>query len=81
VDIPQAADANNAMFHGWITTSGDAVISTGVQTANTDYLARVQGTIRPSANGTLQLRYASEVSTTVGAVIRQQSFGVLKTIS
>jgi hypothetical protein len=78
--IPIAADGAGGEFQGWITTSGDAVIGTGVQTANTSYVAEVKGTIRPSANGNVQLQYGSELSTTLGVVIAQESYGVLSTI-
>lgn len=77
--IPIAADGAGGELQGWITSSGDSVIGTGVQTANTDYRAEIKGTILPSANGNLQVRYAGELSTTLGVVIKQQSFGVLTT--
>lgn len=60
--IPTAADGASAMWHGWLTSSGDAVTGSGVQAANTDYVALVWGILQPSANGTFQLQHASEVA-------------------
>lgn len=82
VACPAAADATSAMFFGWLTTSGDSVTSTGVQqTAGTGarYLATVEGFISPTANGTVQVQYASEVNNTTISVI-PGSFGMLWTI-
>jgi len=64
VDIPVAADGTAGTFHGWITSSGDSVIGTGVQAANTTYQGAVWGTIRPSANGTLQIQSGGEITVT-----------------
>lgn len=61
VNIPLAADGAGGMWHGWLTSSGDTVTSTGVQAANTDYVAVIEGILIPSANGTFQLQAASEV--------------------
>jgi hypothetical protein len=75
--IPLAADGTAGAFEGWITSSGDSVVSTGVPAASTTFLATIEGTIRPTANGTLQLWYASELSTNPGVLIMQQSVGVV----
>jgi len=64
VAIPIAADGTSAVLMGWLTSSGDSVIGTAVQAANTDYMAFVEGTIRVSVAGNLQLTYASENSGT-----------------
>jgi hypothetical protein len=77
VDIPVAADGTGADFTGWITSSGDSVVGTAVQAATTTYLARMEGTIRTSAPGTLQVQYAAEVSTAVGVIIVRESVGVM----
>lgn len=60
--IPAAADGVDGTVQGQITSSGDSVIGTGVEATGVAYLAKVYGTIIPSANGTLQLQHASEVS-------------------
>ena len=79
--IPIAADGAGGEFQGWITTSGDSVIGTGVETANTTYIGTMKGVIRPSANGTLQAQVGSEISTaTVGVLVKQESMGFLVTV-
>ena len=75
-NIPIAADGAGGLWQGWITTSGDAVVGTGVQAINTDYLAIVEGNILPSADGTLQLQFATEVAGSA-VTVRQGSCGVL----
>ena len=72
VFAPVAADGTAGGFHGWLTSSGDSVTATGVQAANTDYIATVEGVIVPSANGTVQLQHASEVAGS-GVTIRRGS--------
>jgi hypothetical protein len=80
--IPVAADGTAAMFSGWITSSGDAVTGTGVQAKDVDYVAKVYGVIRPSADGTLQVQAAAELTSTIaGIVVRQNSAGTLTTIA
>lgn len=74
-----AADGTAAAFFGRITTSGDAVTATGSEAANTTYLALIKGVLVPSADGTLQARYASEVSGST-VTIKQGSYGVLETL-
>jgi hypothetical protein len=78
--IPAAADGTSGMYHGWITTSGDSVVGTGVQAISTTYIAWIYGVIRPSANGTLQVQHGSEVSAQAIRV-KEQSIGKLTTIS
>ena len=61
--IPIAADAAGVGYmDGWITTSGDSVLGTGVQAATTDYVATIEGVLVPSANGTVQLQAATEIA-------------------
>lgn len=79
--IPIAADGAGGELQGWISSSGDSVIGTGVQTAAVDYRAEIRGTIRPSANGSLQVQFGCELSTTLGVVVKQESYGVLWTIA
>jgi hypothetical protein len=78
--IPVAADGTASDLKGWITSSGDSVIGTGAQATGTTYLATIEGTIRPSANGTLQVQYAGELSTTQGVTIQQESVGIMVTV-
>jgi len=76
--VPESADGTAAQTTGWITTSGDSVAGTSCPTINVPLIVEVNGTIRPSANGTLALGYAAELSTTTGVIIRQQSIGIIK---
>jgi len=62
VDGPIAADGANGFLQGTITSSGDGVTFTGVQAIGTAYLARIEGIIKPSASGTLQVQAATEVA-------------------
>jgi hypothetical protein len=75
--IPVAGDGAGGQLQGWITASNDAVIGTGVQAINTNYIAIVEGTILTGASGgTLQLRYGSEVAGS-GVTIKRASLGQL----
>lgn len=78
--IPVSADGTAAQHTGWITSSGDMVTGTSMPTVNVPLLVIIEGTIRPSANGTLDLGYASELSTTAGVVVRQESVGIIKNL-
>jgi len=75
--IPVAGDGVGGEFQGTITASNDAVIGSGVQTTNTDYVAVVEGLILPSTTGTLKLRYASELGS-ANIIIKQASFGTME---
>lgn len=67
--VPNAADAASAAWFGWGTSSGDKVQATGVQAANTDYLASLTGIARVGANaGNVQLQFCSEVGTSLVTV-------------
>lgn len=59
VSIPVAADGTAGALDGWITASGDSVSGTGVQATATDYLATIDGILQPTADGTLQLQWAT----------------------
>lgn len=72
-EIPMAADGVGGDMQGYITSSGDSVLTTAVAAANTDFIAVINGVIKPSANGTLQLQFASEVALS-NAVIRDGSY-------
>jgi hypothetical protein len=80
VRIPVAADATGGEFQGQLTSSGDAVIGTGVEATGTTYVATIDGVINASANGNLQLVYGSELTTGSGIVIKQGSHGILRTL-
>lgn len=55
-------DGTGTRFHGNITASGDVVTSTGVQTANTSFLAHLYAIVQPTANGNLIPQFRSEVN-------------------
>lgn len=77
VRTPIAADGAGGEWQGWGTTSGDAVTGTGVQAANTVYVAEVFGVLRTGAtSGTLQLQAATEVGNS-GITIKAYSGGTL----
>lgn len=77
VEIPVTADGTGGTHQGYLTFSGDAVIGTAVQAANTDYVAIVEGIIRVSIAGNLQLVFASENSGTT-VTIREGTSGQLQ---
>lgn len=68
--IPFAADGAGGIWHGFLTTSGDSVTSTGVPAINTDLLAVMDGLIVPSANGTVQVQHATEVAASAATIRR-----------
>jgi hypothetical protein len=70
------ASGAGGSFDTAITASGGHVIPAAVPAINTDYLAKVEGIIVPSANGTLQLQARTETGTTV-VTVRQGSCGFL----
>ena len=77
--IPAAADGVAGEFQGWGTTSGDVITATGVQAANTTYLATVEGVLRTgAAGGTLQLQVGTEVNASA-ITIKAYSGGTLLT--
>lgn len=63
-----ATDVSNNHFAGYITSSGDMVVPAQVPTAAQEYLFTVEGVIRPSASGAVQLQAATETGTTVVTV-------------
>ncbi len=76
VNAPNAADGTSAHFFGTINSSGDSVISTNVPVQSVDYACIIEGTILPSADGTLMVQYANEAA--AGTVqMMQGSIGVL----
>lgn len=79
VDIPIAADGAGGSMQGWLTTSGDSVLGTGVQAATTTYAATIRGMILPSASGTLQVQAATEVAASA-ITIKQGLHGIMRTV-
>jgi len=75
--IPIGADGAGAAMQGWISSSGDTVLGTAVEASGTNYLATIEGTILPSANGTLVPIFSAEIASTAGILIKQASAGVL----
>lgn len=73
VDTNAGADSTTGDYHGTLNTSGDAVISPGVEVANTDYIANLSGVLIASANGTFQLQQATEVAASA-VTVRQGSY-------
>jgi hypothetical protein len=79
IQIPQAADATNAMFNGWGTSLDDPVQAATVQAPNATYVARIHGVIRTGASGgTLLPRFRSELNGTAVRVMTY-SWGSLST--
>lgn len=79
VDIPIAADGTAGTLHGWLTSSGDSVLGSGVQAAATTYAATIRGFVLPSATGTLQVQAATEVASSA-ITIKQGSHGIMRTV-
>jgi hypothetical protein len=80
VDVPTAAaDGTDTIFSGYGTAFGDEVIGSGMQAANTTYVARIHGVIRTGGTaGNLTPRFRSEVNTSTVRVM-QYSWGALYT--
>lgn len=77
--IPVSVAGANSEFQGSITTSGEAVIGTGVIASVTAFVAVIDGMITPSASGNLQCQFGSE--TVAGTVtLVAGSSGLLQTI-
>ena len=56
------AAATLAEIRGNISTTGDSVMTTTTPVASTKYFAKIEGIFAPTANGTLQATYATEVA-------------------
>jgi hypothetical protein len=74
-NIPIALDGTAAMLHGTLSSSGDSVVGTGIGVVNTDHLAVINGLFVPTANGTVQVQHASEVS---GSAVTVRAGSVLQ---
>lgn len=77
--VSTAAGGTANVYADWATTSGDAVTGTGTPAANVDHFATLEGLIVPSADGTLALQHASEVTTT-GVTVRSGTMGRLEVV-
>jgi hypothetical protein len=76
-NIPVAADGTGGMYAGWGTTWDDTVNGTGVQTANTTYVARIHGVVQTNAaGGTLRPRFRTETNGT-NVTIKTGSWGAI----
>jgi len=74
-----AGDPGSGLYSDWGTASNDEIVSTGVQAANTTYVARIHGVIRTGASGgTLRPRFRSEVNGS-SVAIQTYSWGALYT--
>jgi len=80
VSIQFAADGASAMWTGAVTSSNDPVTATDLPAASTSYLATVEGTILPSANGSLSLRFGSEDNSST-ITVKQGSLGFLSVVA
>lgn len=76
VRIPVIPDSVSGEFQGWIKTTGDVVIGTGVPTTTENFLATIEGMILPSVDGTIQVRFRSEIDTSL-VTVRQGASGFI----
>jgi len=74
-----SAGTSSGEVQGAITASGEFLVTGAVPTANLDYLCTIEGTILPSADGTLMLQYAAE-TTGQTVTLRRGSAGELITL-
>jgi S1-C subfamily serine protease len=72
--------SENTITNATINVSGEYCLTAAVSTANTNYPAEIEGVILPSANGTLQVQFASG-NPGDDAKIKQGSVGFLNVIS
>ena len=80
VEIPAVvATGTDSRTQGYIIVSGSSVVAPSTPLASTTYIANIYGQIVPSANGTLQVCYATEVA---GSAISSLagSYGILTTL-
>lgn len=63
VSIPVRSDSTSGVLQGAIITSGDSVLGTGVEAANTPYVATIFGMVQTGATpGVLSLQFATEIN-------------------
>ena len=78
VNMPVIAAGTTSSFHGLISISGTAVTGTSQVAAGTIGCAIIEGLVKATAAGSIQLRAAAEVAGTVW--VRDGSVGLLYTI-
>lgn len=78
-NLPANPDGTGGQFHGIINASGDVVTSTGTPLANSTVCATVFGVFKPSASGTMQLQYATEIAGS-SVTVKAGTFGELRVI-
>lgn len=79
--FPQGAAGVSHDFEGQINTSGGMITSISTQNPNQDILGKIDGVIKPSADGNLALMYGCELATTAGVVIRAGTCGRLEQLN
>lgn len=79
-EIPIAADGTGGAFQGWGTSSNDRIVGTGVQAANTTYVASLRGVLMNGANaGDLTVAFSSELNGTPQAIMKAGSMCTILT--
>lgn len=79
VEIPAVvATGTDSRTQGYIIASGSSVVAPSTPLASTQYVAFIYGQILPSANGTLQFCYATEVAASAITSFAG-SYGILTT--
>ena len=78
VSMMVTASGTTAYFHGLISASGTAVTGTSVVAANTIGIAVIEGIVRATAAGSIQLQAAAEAAGTVW--VMDNSVGLLYAI-
>jgi hypothetical protein len=61
-NIAAATDSTGAYYQGVINSSGDVVAATSTAASNLIEISTVEGILVPTANGTVQLKFGSELS-------------------
>lgn len=74
--MQQAAAGTDQFFQGTSLALTTVVTSTGVVAATTNYAWMVEGVLLPSAGGTIQLQYRSEVNTS-NVTVQNTGVGIL----
>lgn len=81
VRIPVDNSSVTGEVQGNLTSSGDSVLSSTVNIINTNYLSVIEGTIKPSASGTLQLQYALGGGGVGTVTVKANSGGTLQMVA
>lgn len=78
VRIPQGAAGTSHYFAGPITAASTAITSANTQFPTTTQMAIVEGVIRTTANGNVNLLFAAELATSAGPIIKAGSNVVIE---